>query len=239
MSEQRPNPGANAARRARRIGGRPTPAPASTPEPAERVGLDKPSPPRPAPPAARTDGVRSLPLAWFPAAVLGTAAVLLLGILVWFSHGGYWSKPPLHQVVTPSSTKQQQVLAAAKKCFVTVNSYDYRKLDDALSAGQKCTTGKFSADYELAFHEQVEKLAPQEKVIRSAQVNTAGIEAISQNGTQWVILVYGQLHIDSASTEKSGSPQISPVGGVVTMDDVDGQWLISKVDVDAGTGLGD
>ena len=57
------------------------------------VRLDKPRSRRS---RARRNGgrtVRSLPLAWFPAAVLGIAALLLLGILVWFSHGGYWDKP--------------------------------------------------------------------------------------------------------------------------------------------------
>lgn len=240
MSDERPNPSASAARRARRIGGRPAPAPPSAPAPAdpepraEQVRLDKAARPRPVPPRERADGVRSLPLAWFPAAVLGTAAVLLLGILVWFSHGGYWDKPSSPSLVT----LQEKVLAAAKKCFATVNSYDYRKLDAALAEGQKCTTGKFTADYELAFREQIDKLAPKRKAVQTAQVNKAGIVSISPNDEQWVVLIYGQLQVTNEATKKSGSPQISPVGGVVTMDDVDGQWLISKVDVDTGTGIG-
>lgn len=236
----RPNPGANPARRARRIGGRPTPAPKAavpseeaTAEPAP-VRLDKPT----APSRVRTDVVRSLPLAWFPAAVLGTAAVLLLGILIWFSHGGYWDKPDTNSAGSPSATEQQQVLAAAKTCFATVNTYDYTKLDDALAAGEKCTTGKFSDDYKLAFQTQIEALAPKRKATQTAQVNKAGIVSISPDGKQWVILIYGQLHITNSDTAKSNSPQVDPAGAVVTMDHVGDKWLISKLDVDTGTGLG-
>lgn len=243
-STDRPNPAANAARRARRIGGRPTPAPRPEPEvepsiepAAQRVRPDKPASSRPAQPD-RAAVVRSLPLAWFPAAVLGTAAILLLGLLIWFGHGGYWDKPAQHSVSTPGVTEQEQVLAAAKKCFATLNSYDYRKLDDALAAGLKCTTGGFTNDYKLAFQNTIDKLAPTRKAVQTAQVNKAGIESIGSTGKQWVILIYGQLQITNVSTEKSGSPQISPVGGVLTMNDVGGKWLVSKVDVDSGTGLG-
>lgn len=244
--EQRPNPGASAARRARRIGGRPTPTPTpavpTTDEPVEAPGGEPAA--EPTEPDVQTDRaavVRSLPLAWFPAAVLGTAAVLLIGILVWFSHGGYWDKPDTAsgpKISTPSATEQEQVLAAAKTCFATLNSYDYRELPDALAAGLKCATGTFASDYKLAFQAQIEKLAPQVQAVQTAQVNKAGIVSISPDGKQWVILIYGQLQISNVSTQKSGSPKINPVGGVLTMDHVGDKWLVGKVDVDTGTGLG-
>jgi hypothetical protein len=254
--ERRPNPGASAARRARRIGGRPAPAaPATTPSPAvdpdappapSAVRLEKPPPaeqPRGEQPSA---GVRSLPLAWFPAAVLGVAAVLLLAILVWFSHGGYWDKPAGSTTSQPSATDQQRVLAAAKTCFATLNTYDYRKLDQAQAAGLACTTGSFTHDYQAAFEAQIQKYAPAAKAVQTAQVNKAGISQVSPTGEQWVVLIYGQLQTNNVSTAKEGSPRVSPVGGVLTMNCVGGsgvscsggKWLVAKVDVDTGTGLG-
>ena len=251
MSDERtPKPGANAARRARRIGGRPSPVSASTqaaePESpaAAPVRLDKREPAPRTQPAPST--VRSLPLAWFPAAVLAVSAVLLLGVLVWFSHGGYWDKPDTKTTSSPTATEQQRVLAAAKTCFATLNTYDYRTLDQARAAGLACTTGKFTSDYRAAFDAQIEKYAPTTKAAQMAQVNKAGISEISPNGQQWVLLIYGQLQTTNVSTEKEGSPRVSPVGGVLTMDCVGGsglscsggKWLVAKVDVDTGTGLG-
>jgi hypothetical protein len=257
--DQQPPPKGSAARRARRIGGRPAPVPGTRPAPegprprpadapvttsvSPPVRLDKTDRPTAAPAAGP---VRSLPLAWFPAAVLGIAALLLLGILVWFSHGGYWDKPGGSSSSQPSTTDQERVLAAAKKCFATLNTYDYRKLDDAQAAGLACTTGSFTSDYEAAFQAQIQKYAPAAHAVQTAQVNKAGISQVSPTGEQWVVLIYGQLQTSNVSTEKSGSPRVSPVGGVLTMDCVGGsgtdcaggKWLVGKVDVDTGTGLG-
>jgi hypothetical protein len=189
---------------------------------------------RPARPEA--GGVRSLPLAWFPAAVLAVAAVLLLALLGVFSFRGYWAKPGGGGPTAPSTAQQERVLAAAKTCFATVNTYDYRKLDAALAAGLSCTTGKFTNDYRTAFNAQIKPNAPTIKIVRTTQVNKAGIASISPDGKQWVVLVYGQLSISSVQTAK-GTPRIDPLDGVVTMDLVDGKWLIAKIDTDAGNGL--
>ncbi len=190
--------------------------------------------------------MRSLPLAWFPAAVLAVAALLLLGILVWFSHGGYWDKPGGSTTTEPSATDQQRVLAAAKTCFATLNTYDYRKLDQAQAAGLACTTGTFTQDYQAAFDAQIQKYAPAAKAMQTAQVNKAGISQLSPSGEQWQVLIYGQLQTSNVSTAKDGSPRVSPVGGVLTMNCVGGtgaacsggKWLVAKVDVDTGSGLG-
>ena len=70
--------------------------------------------------------------------------------------------------------------------------------------------------------------------------------AAQPGGKQWLVLIYGQLQTSNVSTAKDGSPRVSPVGGVLTMDCVGGsgadctggKWLVGKVDVDTGTGLG-
>ena len=113
-------PSAAAAPQARLDKPRPAPAPPDT-------EYDEPARPQPA------TGVRSLPLAWFPAAVvLAVAAVVLTGLIGVYSYRGYWAKPGSATV----STKQQEtVLAAAKTCFARLNTYDYRTLDQDLAAG--------------------------------------------------------------------------------------------------------
>jgi hypothetical protein len=174
-------------------------------------------------------------LRWTPAAVLGLAVVALLVLLVAFSDGVYWAKPGNSSAARDKV--QEKVLASAKTCFASLNSYDYRTLDASLAAGLKCTTGKFTSDYRTAFKTQITANAPTAKATQAAQVNTAGVASISPDGKQWVVLIYGQLQVSNVSTAKK-SPRIDPFGAVVTLDEVASQWLISKVGTDVGSGLG-
>jgi len=174
-------------------------------------------------------------LRWTPAAVLGLAVVALLVLLVVLSDGVYWAKQGNSSAARDKV--QEKVLASAKTCFASLNSYDYRTLDASLAAGLKCTTGKFTSDYRTAFKTQITANAPTAKATQSAQVNTAGVASISPNGKQWVVLIYGQLQVSNVSTAKK-SPRIDPFGAVVTLDEVANQWLISKVGTDVGSGLG-
>jgi Mce-associated membrane protein len=248
--------------RARRIGGRPSPRPAPGPGPAaaqadESVDLGESAPtPQPAPqptpqpaPAARPvppsepapvaasggSAGRGLPVAWIPALVLGLAVLVLAVVLVIASHGVYWAKADASG--SSRTERQEEVLAATKKCFAQINSYDYRHLDGLVSRDLTCTTGTFSTDLKRALTTQILKLAPKLKAVQTAQVNRAGISAVNRAGNQVVALIYGQL-AQSNSTTAQKTPRLDVVGAVVTVDKVGDRWLISKVDTDVGNSLG-
>jgi hypothetical protein len=239
----RPSPSAQAASRARRIGGRPQPGPRPGPDPVEATdaGTDRPTRPagvttaeRPPAHAAADDAdlgaelVRRLNrLRWIPAGVAGVLAVALAATVLFFSHGVWWAKPA-------APDYRNQVLAAAKSCMPSVGSYDYRNLKKSTAAGLACSTGTFKSNYQQAMDTVVQALAPQSKTIQTVSVTEAGIISTSADGTQWVVLIYGQQKVQNDTTAKA-QPRYDTVTVVVTMDRVGKAWLISAEKLANGT----
>jgi hypothetical protein len=207
----------------------PEPAPKPAPEPASEPG------PEPAPVAAGPAGTTPPGLRWLPAGVLGAAVVALLVLFVIASHGVYWAKSDTS--AGARNQYQEQVLSATKKCFATVNTYDYRKLTGLVQRDVACATGKFKTDLQTALQKTILPQAPKLKAVQTAQVNKAGIVSVTPDGKQWTTLIYGQLTQTNSTTAKNG-PRTDLFGAVVTVDRVGDKWLISKVDFDTGNGLG-
>lgn len=252
---RRPTPGASATSRARRIGGRPMPGgPRPAPRPATAPAAGRPEtssaetadPADPADPdvaAVNLPGVsdagvsdagvsdaepRGEPaaapgwLAWLPAALLAALAAVLLGFGVAASHGVWWAEP--HVDVQHQRT---EVLAAAKTCMATMNTYDYRKLDAAEKSGLACTTGKLTDQYRTAMEKLIKPQAAKVQFTQTAQVNSAGIESISKDGAQWTVLIFGQLSTTNSQTG-SNAPKLSIFSARVTMQRSNGHWLVAN-----------
>lgn len=263
---RRPSPGATAASRARRIGGRPMPTPAArdarsvTPE-AEQVtapaaasskaaqdkaaGKAKPAkqanPERAAAPAASAASAapgeprRPLPvdlvamqrrldrLRWIPAVIAALALVAVLVIGGWQSHGVWWGK----KLADTRTEQQQRVLAAAKSCTAAILSYDYKRLDQTQSAAEACITGQFKQDYDQSF-ELVRTAAPQKDASQTFEVANGGVSDVSSDGKQWVVMLYGQIGYTD-NTVKNG-PRLDISTPIVTLTQVNGKWLVSKMD---------
>ena len=221
-----PSPGAQAASRARRIGGRPLPTPsggaATTPRPS-------PAPAFPPPPAssrrsAKTREPRELAgwLWWIPAGVAAAGAITFLVIGVLVTHRVWWGKTTAGQI----QAERTQVLAAANTCIAAINTYDYRSLDQAESRGLACTTGKLTGQYRDTMEKVIKPQAATVRFTQTAQVNNGAVESISPNGKQWVILIFGQLSSTNSSTGAT-SPKLDVFSVRVTMDRVGGHWLVS------------
>lgn len=250
---RRPNPGAQAASRARRIGGRPMPGPRpggtddtaaagqpvkSADKPARSSKPDLTKPRTAAKPTAPRQRARRRPavedaastqrrlatVATALALVATVAIVALLGVGLWLSHGVWWAKSSTD---AKRMTERQQVLAAAKTCTARVLSYDYRALADAEKAGQACSTGQLKSDYTRLMDTTVKQIAPQNNVVQVFQVEKAGVSRVSPDGKQWVIVVFGQQQV-SSKTVTSG-PRLDISNAVVTMNKVGGTWLISNM----------
>ncbi|MDX6254665.1 MAG: Mce-associated rane protein [Frankiales bacterium] len=246
---RRPSPSAAAASRARRIGGRPLPGPSVTeaaevteaasakvdvakrprrPNVATRLRRSsRPSGAEPRRPARepRSRGRWLAQLGWLPAVVAGLAVLAMLAVAAWQSHGVWWAK-------TAQDTRertQQEVLAAAKTCAAAILSYDYRNLDAAEAAGKACTTGQLKSDYTKAMETTVKQLAPQSKTVQTLQIAKAGIESVSPDGKQWVVLVYGQQAVTDAKTKSGDAPRLDLSNPEVTLDLVGGKWLVSNL----------
>jgi hypothetical protein len=246
----RPSPSA----RARRIGGgRPSPSPRPSPnrrpapaaddtEPVRR-GVKLAKRPRPTPSGAagesggprHGDTGRSADterlrqeierLRWIPAVVAAGVVAVLVVLCVWQSHGVWWGKD---NGGASSSQQRQQVLAVAKPCVAAIVSYDYRKLAASEKAGQACITGKFKDDYTKAMETTVKTLAPQTKTVQVFQVAKAGIERVSPDGKQWVVLLYGQQQVTNTATAKD-KPRLDILNVEATLNQVGGKWLVSAI----------
>lgn len=225
---------AAAARRARRIGGKvATPA---GPRPVAAPAGESGAGPRPAtsrteaPPAAVRPAVarRTRPavpgwLNWAPAAAASVGVVVLAVLLVVWSHGVWWGKDAGGSA--DSTALRERVLAAAKTCIVDANTYKYTALDSYERKALACTTGQFTDSFRHTIETLVKVRAPQLKASQTAQTNLAGLEAVSPDGRQWTILVFGQLSVVNTDYPKG---RTDPFGAQVTMDKVNGRWLMSN-----------
>jgi hypothetical protein len=243
---RRPSSAAAAASRARRIGGRPAgsagaPSPGPRPAPAAEPGepvtggsvrLDKSSEPSagPAgalpPPPERVEVVPAW-VNWAPAAVLTVGAAVMAVLLVVVSHGVWWGPA---DDAAPSAAKvnttREQVLAAAKTCVATTNNYKYTDLAGYERKALACTTGHFTTVLRQTIESLVKVNAPKLKAAQTAQINRAGIEAVTPDGTQWTLIVFGQLSVVNSSYPKG---RTDPFGAQVRMEKVKGKWLMSNL----------
>lgn len=216
-------PGSNAEPRTRRLNLRKTPpvplaGSDGGDDPAVGAATAVPARPRSAQPAP--DWLR-----WLPATVLAVGVIVTLVLLVALSHGVWWAKPS-------AATERAQVLAAAKECTVLTNSYNYKTFSADEKKGLACTTGKYTADYRSAMENVLRPSVTKLKASQAAQINDAGVESITDDGSQWTILIYGQFAVNNTNLAKTG--RIDPFGAVVRVQRVSGKWRIVKVDSAAG-----
>jgi Mce-associated membrane protein len=180
-------------------------------------------------PEPRTVVVTAVPawLNWAPAAVLGVGAVVMAVLLVVFSHGVWWGPDP-NQVPAGQSAAvvREHVLAAAKTCVATANTYKYTDLEDYENKALACTTGEFTNQLRDTIEQVIKANAPTQKASQTAQINRGGIEAISQDSKQWTIILFGQLSVTNTNYPKG---RTDPFAAQVRMDKVNGKWLMSDL----------
>jgi hypothetical protein len=163
-------------------------------------------------------------LNWLPAAVLSLGVLAMAIILIVFSNGVWWGKSPtsVPSKLTPPYVREQ-VLAAAKTCVATTNTYKYTDLQTYETNALACSTGEFTSQLKDTIEKLIMVNAPKLKSSQTAQINRGGIEAISPDGKQWTILLFGQLTV---TNNQNKQPRTDPFAAEVRMDRVGGKWLI-------------
>jgi hypothetical protein len=236
-----PQPGAQAARpksgaaaaasRARRIGGRvsagePTTQPTAKQPTATSapISTTKPAPPREAPDRKQARPRAAEPvqlpgwLRWAPTGILTAGVVAMAVILVVFSHGVWWAR-------TSGQTVREQVLAAAKTCAAAENTYKYTALDSFEAKALRCTTGSFTGTVRHIIETVVKKNAPTLKASQTVQINTGGIESVTDGGHRWKVVLFGQLSATNVNSAKGSLPD--PFAAEVIMQKAHGKWLMA------------
>lgn len=162
--------------------------------------------------------------------VLGAAvaAALLVLDLAVLSHRVLGAKTLwLVGTASPSSSEvRDQLMSTVKSDVATVISYDYRHLDQDEKAASALTTGQYQRDYVTTMDRLIKPQAPTQKAVVAGQVGKAGLMSMTANGQQAQVLVYAQQTVTNVSLSQ---PRQDVVSLIVTLDKVDGHWLISAM----------
>lgn len=181
----------------------PDPVPESAPAP-EPVALAAPSRERRAVPGWLLVGVAVVTLI-----AAGAAAVVAATV------------PSGRSVEDDSSAAR----AAAERAIVPILSYDAAHLDDSRTAAEGYITGSYRREYEKIFDGVIAPNAPSTGTVVSARLVSSGVARADQDRVQVFLLV------DQTRTNKADKrPVVYKNWVTVTMQRVDGDWLVSDLD---------
>lgn len=175
---------------------------------------------QPTEPASRqpsaAEGGRRAPL-WLAAAL--AALVLALACL------DGWLL--ISQPTSGSRTERDQALSTAKSAVPLILSYDHRRFDADVAAAKGRLTGRAVTDYVQAMTTTIKPTATKVQAVVRAQTDGAGVEAVSSDGSQVTVVVFGEQKVTNTALK---APRTDLFRVRVTLDRVQGQWLVSKFD---------
>ena len=191
----------------------PEPSPEPLPEPAETAGHG--APPATAEPApAPSRRVATVP-GWL-LAVVGVLALALVAASVVL-----WVREPSAGDIEADARAAQ---AAAERAVVPILSYDAARLDESKAAAQQYLTGKLREDYDRIFAGLIEENAPATETVVAATLVRSSIVRADEGHAQ-VFLLVNQTRTNKKYTE----PEVYKNWVTLTMDEVDGTWLVSDM----------
>ncbi|MDT4924369.1 MAG: hypothetical protein QOG01_2082 [Pseudonocardiales bacterium] len=126
-------------------------------------------------------------------------------------------------------------IAGAVSDIVAVTSYDYRTLDEALSNGLAVTTGTYRESYQSAMTGAVAENARRNHTVQTFDVLRVGIGAITANGTEARVLIFGKEHVTD-DTEQTAVDD-TPVTLCATIRRQGNSYLISDLVEGANAGV--
>ena len=126
-----------------------------------------------------------------------------------------------------SRAEREQALSTAKSSVPLILSYDYRRFDADVAAAKARLTGRAVTDYVQAMTKTIKPGATKVHAVVQAQTDGAGVEAVSGDGNQVTVVVFGEQKVTNTSLT---APRIDLFRVRVTLDRVQGQWLVSKFD---------
>ena len=152
-----------------------------------------------------------------PVALLVVMAVLLAAAAGWL----FWDASARRDAVHAGQAAAQ----AARESIVAISTYQPATAGQTLDAAARDRlTGTFLDDYIQLVKTVVAPESAAQKITATATVPAVAV--VSAGRRQVVVLAY----VDQTRTAGSGAPEQSTATVRVTMDDVDGRWLISEFD---------
>lgn len=116
--------------------------------------------------------------------------------------------------------------------LTAVTSYDYRRLDDALSAGLSVTTGAYRAAYRAALTGDLAAVARRDHTGQTFDLLKAGIGYLAADGSSGVVLAFG-----TEIVVEDGRTSTNAVTLTATLQRTATSVLISRLEVGTNPGL--
>lgn len=153
---------------------------------------------------------------WTAYVLLPAAAALLAigaGVMKWLavSH-------------SDTVTARKESVQAAAEATVAVLSYNAGSVEQDLNAARSRLTGKFLGDYTNLINTQVIPGAKEKQISAAAQVPAAA--SVSADSSHAVALVF----VDQTIAAAKEAPRTTASSIRVSLDKVDGRWLVSGFD---------
>jgi hypothetical protein len=125
-------------------------------------------------------------------------------------------------------------MAGAASDVAAVTTYDYRHLEDALSAGTTVTTGSYRKAFQQALSGQLADKARADHVVHDFDVLDVGVGTISADGNTAKVLVFGRQVVSDRTRTKGEAALITLCA---TMKREGNRYLIGDLVQDGKAGL--
>lgn len=191
------------------------PEPELVPEP-EPAATPDPTPDPDAPVAVATTRQRRGVPAWLLVA-LAAAVLVVAGVAGW----RYFSEPSDAAVEDATSAAQ----SAAERAVVPILSYDARDLEGSKAAAQQYLTGDYRTEYDKLFDGIIAQNAPSTGTVVQAELVSSSITRAGEDRVEVFVLVN-----QSRTNKQSKEPQVYKNWVTITMQQVDGDWLVAGMD---------
>lgn len=162
---------------------------------------------------------------WLPSGRARSVATVVLWVLVvgLLTADGVlgWSK--LHDARTAAA--RDAGLRAAVQLTPLLLTYDYRTLADDTGRAEAATTGDFARQYKELIQNSITPDAGRSQLVTKAEVRDSSL--VSAGPDEVVALLF----LSQVTTSRDlTAPRLDSSGVRVTVTDVDGHWLVSRLD---------
>jgi Mce-associated membrane protein len=198
-------------------------------DPERRAAYDAEIAPTPEPDVVDDDDLDAPP----PAAVAATrglavvpgwllAGVAVITLIVVTATAIVWTREPSAASVESDARAAQ---AAAERAVVPILSYDATDLDASKAAATPYLTSDYRKEYDKLFDGIIAQNAPSTGTVLTADLLRSGIVRSGSDRVQVFALIN-----QTRTNKKDKEPQIYKNWVTITMEKVDGDWLVAKLD---------
>lgn len=152
-------------------------------------------------------------------------AVAVLCLVVLVLAGSVLALASQHRAIGQTDEARAAGLAAARSHAKKILSYDYRTLDHDFSAAKRDTTGKFRKEYSETTDKVVANNARKYHVVVQAEVVAASVVEASPARVVALLFVNQATQSNRVQGTKIDKNRV-----VMTLQNVDGRWLVSNLE---------